>query len=27
VTRTYVQVVVLEAANVAALWIIGRLFS
>jgi len=26
-TRTYVQVIVVEAAVIAALWWIGRLFS
>jgi len=27
VTRTYVQVVVVEAIVIAALWMLGRLFS
>jgi len=27
VTKTYVQVIVLEAAIIAALWWIGRVFS
>jgi len=27
VTRTYVQVVIVEAAVITALWILGRIFS
>jgi hypothetical protein len=27
VTRTYAQVLLLEAAIIAALWVIGRIFS